>query len=133
MRRPGGDDQIVEGDVVAASRPDHPLAGKDSNRFLENDRRVLLSAQDRADGARDVGRIERRRSDLVEERLEEMVVAAVEKRHAHGGAPELSRGVQAGEPAAEDHDMRKRRSAIHRYDLRHQTSDLGSRTSGVRS
>ena len=54
---------------------------------------------------RDVGRIQRRRRDLVEQRLKQVMVAAVDHRQPHRSVLECLRRRDPAESAADDHDM----------------------------
>lgn len=65
--------------------------------------RVALVAQHGADRICNVARVERGGGDLIQQGLEEVVVAAIDDDHVHVGAAEIARGAEAGEPAA-DHD-----------------------------
>lgn len=67
---------------------------------------VLLVAQDPADRRRDVAGRQRRGGHLVQERLKEMVVVAIEQRDARRRAGKRPRRVQSAEAAADDHYMR---------------------------
>jgi hypothetical protein len=62
---------------------------------------------------RDVSRREGGRSDLVEERLKEVIVVAVDDQQLYGRAAQRSRGEQAAEAAADDHDPGKRAARVH--------------------
>ena len=53
----------------------------------------------------DIGGGERRGGHLVQQRLEEVVVFAVDQRNAHGVGRERAGGVQAPEAAADDDDV----------------------------
>ena len=57
-------------------------------------------------GARDVGRRERRRRDLIEQRLEDVVVRAIDQRDVHRRTLERARRVQSAEAAADDDHAR---------------------------
>ena len=59
----------------------------------------------RADRRRDVAGVQRRGGDLVEQRLEEVVVAAVDERDAHGRARSARAAAEPAEAAADDHDV----------------------------
>src|SRR6267143_6211995 len=67
---------------------------------------VLLPPQNPADRRRDVAGRERRGRDLIEERLKEMVIVAIEQRDAYVGTRQRASGVQAAKPAAYDNDGR---------------------------
>ena len=98
MRRAGGDDQVVVGMMRPAFSPTlrrppllshptpqlQPLRRRDvrprrRRDVREQHRDVLLPAQHPADRRRDVAGRQRGRGDLVEERLEQMVVVAIEQ------------------------------------------------------
>jgi hypothetical protein len=102
----GGNDQEVERDRGTFVE-EHPHSGHvDVGGVGEQHRDVLLMAQHPADRRRDVARRQRGGGHLVEQRLEQMVVVAIEQRDANRCARQRARGVQAAEPAAENHDMR---------------------------
>jgi hypothetical protein len=67
---------------------------------------VLLPAQDPADGRRDVAGRQRRRRNLVEQRLEDVVIVPIDERHANGRPRQGARRVEATESTAENHDVR---------------------------
>ena len=70
----------------------------------EPDTAVRLIAQERSDGSSDVGGGQRRRGHLVEQGLEEVVVASVDEHHIDGGIRQCARSSQAPESASDDHD-----------------------------
>ena len=67
-------------------------------------RDVLLLAQDPADRRRDVAGRQRRGRHLIEQRLEQVVVVAIEQRDPDRRAGERARRVEAAESAADDDD-----------------------------
>ena len=67
---------------------------------------VALPPQDPADRRGDVPRRQRRHRDLIQQRLEDMMVAPIDQRDPHRRAAQRPRGIQAAETAADDHDMR---------------------------
>ncbi len=79
--RPGRQDQII----VALVRPkaclDPPRCHVDADHLVEQHRGVPLIAQNRPDRLRNIGRRQCRCRYLVEQRLEQMVIAAVDHRH----------------------------------------------------
>ena len=77
-----------------------PHASASSTRTLS------LAAQHPADRRGDVARRQAGRGHLIQQRLEDVVVVAVDQRHAHRRAPERLGGNQPAEAAADDHDMR---------------------------
>jgi hypothetical protein len=64
-----------------------------------------FSWQHRPDRLRDIGRRERGGGDLVEERLEEMMVAPVNQRDEHRNVAQRLRRLEPGEAAADDDDV----------------------------
>ena len=63
-----------------------------------------MAAKDGPEGLRDVARRQSTRGDLVEQRLEEVIVPPIDERDLQGLVlPELPRGVQPGETAAYDY------------------------------
>ena len=69
---------------------------------------VRLPPQDPANGRRDVAWRERGHRHLVEQRLEDVMVAAVDDRESNLRAPQRARRVEPAKAAADDHDMGKR-------------------------
>ena len=105
VARAGREHEVV---VAEAAVFQHELVRRDVDRhgLREQHAGVGLAAQDGADRVRDVGGREPGSRDLVEQRLEEMVVAAVDERHVHRRAAERLGGGEAAEAAADDHDVR---------------------------
>ncbi len=66
---------------------------------------VLVPPQDAPDRLGDLARRQHGGGHLVQERLEEVVVAAVDHRYAQGGAPQGLRKGKPCEPATNDHDV----------------------------
>ena len=67
---------------------------------------TFSAADDAADRRGDVARVQDRRRHLVEERLEQVVVAAIDERDVDGRLTEPQGGLEAAEPAAENDDAR---------------------------
>ena len=102
----GRHDQRVVVDRPAVRHQDLALVGIEADRLAEQDGRVPVLAHDRAKRLRDLARREGARGHLVEQRLEQVEVAPVDERDRDGSVPgEVLRGVQAGEPAPDDHDV----------------------------
>src|SRR5438270_13852864 len=72
--------------VVQTSRRDSARVEVEARDGLELDLGVALLAQDVADGWRNLSLGEDAGGELVEQRLEEVVVLAVDESHLHGGA-----------------------------------------------
>jgi hypothetical protein len=108
--RAGGEDEVVEGPAAVAGQH-APARDVDADRLVEHDLGVPLPTQHATDRRRDVGRRERGRRDLVEQRLEQMVIAAIDHRHVDRRVGEPLGGGEAAEAGADDHDARPRRRA----------------------
>ena len=107
--RAGREDQIVvlDDDALAVQRVDEhasPIA-VDTGDFPKEHRGVSLLPQNPANRRADLPRTEDGRCDLVEERLEQVEVAAVD--HLGIGLAERFRGGQAAEAPAHDHHARR--------------------------
>jgi hypothetical protein len=109
VRRAGRDHEEVVGEH-AVIEGDPAVVDIDRRRRGEQDARVGLLGERRADRIGDVARVERRRRDLIEQRLEQVVVTAVDQRDVDRRAREGTRRGQAAEAAANDHDVR---SSLH--------------------
>ena len=81
----GRQHEVVVADGLAVGQAHGLGGGIDARHFAEHDLYRLLAAEDAADGLGDVGRRQRRRRDLVEQRLEQMMVVTVDHRHADAG------------------------------------------------
>jgi hypothetical protein len=100
---PGGDDQRVVVDRAAVRQQHLPRVDVDADRLAEQHGRVLALAEDRPQRLGDLARAQRASRDLVEQRLEEVEVAAIDERQRDLRlAAEDPGRVQAGEPAAND-------------------------------
>jgi hypothetical protein len=108
--RAGGQHQHVVGDLAILQPHDAALA-VDAGHPAQDHPHVSCLAQDGADGLGDLRRRQAGRRHLVEQRLEEMVVAPVDHGDIGIGAGEALRGAKAAETGADDDDVR----AGHRY------------------
>ena len=107
----GRDDERVVGDRAAVGQQDLALLRVEADGLAEDDRRVALLAQDRAQRLGDLARRQRAGRDLVEQRLEQVEVAPVDEgQPTSGSMPRLLGRVQPGEAAADDDDPVRRRS-----------------------
>src|SRR5262249_13372775 len=79
----------------------------DTHRLGKDDFDVLLLPQNAADGEGDVARVEACRRDLIEERLEGVVILPIDERDPERGLAERVRCVESAESTADDHDTRK--------------------------
>jgi hypothetical protein len=110
VARPRGQDQVVVRHAPGAVRQHDFLRRRvDRRDLLQQHLRIGLIPQHRADRVGDVRRRERRRCDLIEQRLKEMVISAVDHRHSHRRFRQRLRRLQPAEPAADDHDVRAAR------------------------
>ena len=101
----GRHDQGVVGDRTAVRDLDLAAVDVDADCFAEDDRHVPLAGEDRAQGLRDLARGQGARGDLIQHRLEQVEVPAVEQGDRDlGVAPQVPGGVQAAEAAADDQD-----------------------------
>ena len=78
----------------------------DRHDLVHQDLRVGVLAEDGANGLGDVGRGEDGERDLVEERLKDVVVAAVHDRYVDGEFGQAFCRIDAGKAAADDDDAR---------------------------
>jgi hypothetical protein len=106
--RARGDDEGVVGQSESApvrSAPVHELLlHVDVGHLAQHRADVGHPADHPAQRGRDRPGRQDPGGDLVEQRLEEVVVGAVDERDVHEGAVEGARGVQPPEPAADHHD-----------------------------
>ena len=91
-----------------------PVVRVHAQDVREKDRHVSLPAHHPANRHGDVAHRQRGGGDLVQERLEEMVIRSVQKDDIDGLAPERTDGVQAAEPASQHDDPRAGALAIAR-------------------
>ena len=85
-----------------AARRIHPRDAR------EHHGRILLVAQYPRDGRGNIGRRQAARRDLIQERLEEVLVAAVDQRHVDRRAGERLCGGEPAEARANNHHARTR-------------------------
>ncbi len=102
VRGARGHDQIV---VVQLSldENDTPAVRFDASGFGQEDRRIPLPPEDAPDGRRNLRRREARRGHLVEQGLEQVVVAAIDDGEAHGRPAQSLGGVEPRESRPHDH------------------------------
>jgi hypothetical protein len=104
MRRTGRDDQVVVRHFAVEQLHDL-LPCVDRRRFAEKHARIALAPQNPPYRRRDITRIQRRGRYLVEQRLKQMMVAAVDHRQPNGRTLERPRRLDPAEPATDNHDM----------------------------
>src|SRR6266852_3693116 len=97
-----------ENQEVVADRPAaglEPLRGEIDARHDHHAKiDVFLAAQDRPRRSRDLLGLESRRGDLIQQRLEKMVVVAIDQDDLHRRAAQRPGGVQPPESRADDDD-----------------------------
>jgi hypothetical protein len=103
----GRDDDVVVRHVLAALDAHDLLREVHRGHRPQEHLSVVLPRQDGTDGRGDVRRRQARARDLVEQRLEEVMIGAVDERDPHVVArmEEGFGGRQAPEPSAYDHDV----------------------------
>ena len=103
--RAGRQDQVIVREF-AISQPDLARGHVDRRRLFEQHARVLLAAQDGANGIGDIARGETGRCNLIQQGLKEVMISAVDDRDANVGALQRPRGVETGKARADDDDVR---------------------------
>ncbi len=105
IHSPGRQNQGVERNraVVHHERSRREI---DSRNLAKHDQSVGLSAQDRADRLSDIGRREGRGCDLIEQRLKQMVVVAVDDQQIDRRTAQGAGGEQSAKSATYNDDPR---------------------------
>ena len=98
----GGEHQVFVPELCAAGQGDLPRIGVDADYLVHQHLGILLAAQNCTDGLSDVGWREYGEGDLVEERLEGVMIAAIHQGYIHGQAAKATGRVNAGKAAADD-------------------------------
>ncbi len=102
--RTGGDEERIVGKDAAVGEGDHSGDGVEIDCFAEEHLDIFLAAEHRAEWGGDLGGGERSGGDLIEQRLEEMEVAAVEQGDLDAGIFEALRGDKASEASTKNQD-----------------------------
>jgi hypothetical protein len=76
----------------------------DAGDFGEDDRRIFLFSENSADRCGNLPRSQNRRRHLVQQRLKDMVIGAVNQRNFGRRPAQRLDGCQAAESPADDHD-----------------------------
>ena len=113
----GGDDEIVVGDRSLSSATTF-AEEIDRPRFGEQNLDVPLVAKMRRMGDGDVAGVQGGGGHLVEQRLEQVMVASVDERHLDVGLGQLPRRVEPAEPSPHDHHAFARCLLAHRSPVR---------------
>ncbi len=111
---PRGKDEVVVLDPVPAGKNHGLPLGVHVDDLAEAYRGILLVSEELADGRREVRWGEGGCGNLVEERLEQVMVPSVDERDPHRRAPQCTGSVQPGETAAHDHHVWSPGSGPHR-------------------
>src|SRR5712692_2253130 len=127
MPRTGGEDQEI---VIEFAVGHFHLFCIDIHRlhFGKNHLYVFPFAQNRAHGSSNVGRRKRCGRDLIEQRLEKMIVRAVDHHYPYFFAGKLFRSLKSAESRADDDYVRLRwRRVLHTNNLPATTPDESSK------
>jgi hypothetical protein len=125
----GEHQRVIRDDEPLGVGAHQPRRGVDLRDLGQHDGDVALAAEDRPRRPGDVARRERGGGDLVEQRLEQVVVVAVQQRDLGRGPGQRPRRLQPAEAGAEDHHAQRLRF---RRRLRHPQSLLGPAPRGQR-
>src|SRR5262245_66688347 len=99
-RSRGHDERVVVDRAIAEHNA--PGGNIDAGYFAEHDFDVLAAAQDGSQRLGDIGGRQSARGHLVEQRLKEVEIAAVDQRDLNIGAFESAGSAEAAEAAADD-------------------------------
>ena len=105
VARARGDDEKIIMQLAPVVAPDDSRVGDDLARLGEQDFGVPLRVQQPADRRRDVGRRERRRRDLIQQRLEDVMIRPIDHRDVYGGIAQGACGVQSTKSATDDDNL----------------------------
>ena len=100
----GSDDEAIEWDSLLAEQ--HSPAGNVKTRdFTKYDAAIMLSPEHGTQRRRNIGRRQAARGDLVQKRLEQMKVAAIDQGDVDVGATQRLRRGEPAESAADNDDL----------------------------
>ena len=102
----GCKDAHVVGDLRAVVEPDDPPSGVEASHGALTKPDIGRAAEDPPERVGDVGGIQQRRRDLVQERREQVIVVGVHEEHVHRLAVEPPGAGEAAEASADDDDTR---------------------------
>jgi hypothetical protein len=112
MGRSRGEHEIVVGEIEFAG-VHAPRRDVDPGHPRHDHAHVLLMPHDGADRPSHIRGRQRRGCDLIEKRLEAMVVVGVDQRHVDVDLGKRLARFEAAETGADDHHLRPLRSALH--------------------
>jgi hypothetical protein len=98
-------DEIIVADRLFVSEADKPFFNIHARDFRHQHICITLSAQHMANRCCNVGRRQARRRHLIQQRLKQMMVRAVNHGNADRRFRERKGGVQSAEPPAHDNHM----------------------------
>ena len=105
VHRAGGDDQIVVGQLEAVHLDDASLQ-IEAQHFAQQDFDVGVLGEDVANGRGDLSRRNTGSRHLVQQRLEGVMILAIEQRDLHRQTRQRLSSLQAAKAAADDDDPR---------------------------
>ena len=97
-------DEMVVGEAPTVVEVDKSFIEVNAGDRADHHRGVALPVEDPSRRVRDVVSIESRRGDLIEQRLERVVVSLVDEHDLHREAPQRLRRREAAESRPDDHD-----------------------------
>jgi hypothetical protein len=100
------DEKIIRKFLRAVLGNHHPTIRINTLHLRHEHRGVRILAEQPTDGSGDVSGRKRRRRHLIQQRLKQVMVRAVEHEQLHVGSLERARGVQPTKPATDDDDAR---------------------------
>jgi hypothetical protein len=105
VARTGGENQGIEGDSAAILQLDAAIFRIDAVDCTQQRRYIFALAHQEAYRPRNFRGRERRRTYLVEQRLEQMMITLINDGYAGRGPLKFLRGGKSSEPRANDDDM----------------------------
>jgi hypothetical protein len=103
VARAGGEHQRVVGQPIAVIEQHVAATGIDADNGRKQRRHLRPPAHEMTDRPGDLGRGERGGRDLIQQRLEQMMVAAVDQRDFHRRPGQPEGGLQSAETGADDY------------------------------
>jgi hypothetical protein len=97
-----GEQQRVVLDAAAVGEHHGTLVGHHGSHFAQAHFRIALPTQNMAQGGSNIRGGKPGSGNLIEQGLEQVMIAAVDQRHAKAWIVELSRGPEAREATADD-------------------------------